>query len=337
MKSFNGRLAVVTGAGTGMGRELAIKLAADGCHVAMCDILLDNLEETETAARESAVKGALVSAHGCDVSDEKQVLDFCRAVKENHKNESINLLFNNAGAGGGASFVLSPREEWDRVFAIDWFGVYYCTRAFMPMLLAADEAHIINVSSINGFWACLGPDIPHTAYSSAKFAVKGFTEALVVDLKLNAPHVKVSLVMPGHIGTSIGLNAPRILGHIESNAWELNTEEIARMRATLAEEGAPVGDLSDEEMKAALLAPGEAFRDDAPMTAAEAADVILEGVRREEWRILVGQDADALDRLVREDPEDAYSEAFVVRLLKAAEEAGADVAEQLAAFLQRNT
>ena len=73
----------------------------------------------------------------------------------------------------------------------------------MPMLLASDEGYIVNTSSVNGFWASVGPDVSHTAYSAAKFAVKGFTEALITDLRLNAPHVKCSVVMPGHIGTSI--------------------------------------------------------------------------------------------------------------------------------------
>src|SRR5262249_57919553 len=100
------------------------------------------------------------------------------------------LLFNNAGIGGGGGFVKDDRAEWERTFDICWFGVYYCARAFLPLLTASDDAYIVNTSSVNGFWACLGPDVAHTAYSSAKFAVKGFSEALLVDLRLNAPHVK---------------------------------------------------------------------------------------------------------------------------------------------------
>ena len=82
-----------------------------------------------------------------------------------------------------------------------WGGVYHCSRAFVPLLVASDDAYLVNTSSVNGFWACLGPGIPHTAYSAAKFAVKGFSEALVTDFRVNAPHVKVAVVMPGHIGT----------------------------------------------------------------------------------------------------------------------------------------
>jgi len=132
MKEFANRLAVITGAGTGMGRDLAIKLAAEGCHVAMCDVLMDNLVETEKLAQAAAMEGTLITTHECDISDELQVLAFCRAVKELHKTESINLLFNNAGVAGAGSFIMEPRESWDRVFGIDWFGTYYCTRPSCP-------------------------------------------------------------------------------------------------------------------------------------------------------------------------------------------------------------
>jgi NAD(P)-dependent dehydrogenase (short-subunit alcohol dehydrogenase family) len=333
MKEFKNRIGVITGAGTGMGRQLAIKLAALGCHVAICDVLMDNLAETEKAARKTAIENTLVTTHECDVSDESQVLAFCQAVKDQHSTDRINLLFNNAGVGGAGSFVMDPRDEWDRVFGIDWFGVYYCTRAFMPMLLAADEGHIINTSSVNGFWACLGPDVAHTAYSSAKFAVKGFSEALVVDLRLNAPHVKVSLVMPGHIGTSISLNAPRVLYGLPEVS-KMTVEEMAEVREKLEARGIPLGDASDEVLKAEFLQQAEDFRDNAPMSAAEAVGIIIDGVRKEKWRILVGEDAHDLDRIVRRSPEEAYDGSIILRLLKAAEERGVDVTEQIAALLQ---
>jgi len=121
--------------------------------------------------------------------------------------EHVNLLFNNAGIGGGGSFVTDDRSEWERTFGIDWGGVYYCTRAFLPMLLRADEGHVVNTSSLNGLWASIGPTIPHTAYSAAKFAIRGFTEALITDFRVNAPHLRGSVVMPGHIGTSIVINS----------------------------------------------------------------------------------------------------------------------------------
>jgi len=200
MNDFRGKVAVVTGGGTGMGRELTVQLAAAGCHVALCDVSSESMAETKQLAEAAATAGAAVSTHVCDVSDEGQVVAFRDAVRARHP--AINLLFNNAGIGGGGSFVNDDRAEWDKTFGVCWSGVYFCTRAFLPLLVASSEGYIVNTSSVNGFWACLGPDTAHTAYSAAKFAVKRFSEALLVDLRLNAPHVKVAVVMPGHVGTS---------------------------------------------------------------------------------------------------------------------------------------
>jgi NAD(P)-dependent dehydrogenase (short-subunit alcohol dehydrogenase family) len=312
MKNFKGKLAVITGAGTGMGRELALQLVSEGCSVAMCDVLMDNLAETEKMCKKAAAEGVVVSAHECDVSEEDQMIAFRDAVKKEHNTDRINLLFNNAGAGGGGSFLLDDRADWDKIFGICWGGVYYGTRAFMPMLLNSTEGYIVNISSLNGFWACLGPTGPHTAYSSAKFAVKGFSEALRVDLRLNAPHIKVSVVMPGHIGTSISLNATRILGKPEPADWK--AEELKRARENMARRGMPVEDVTDDQLKVLVQQGREAFRDNAPCSSAEAATIILDGVRSEQWRILVGDDAVALDRLVREYPEEAYEASFMEKV-----------------------
>jgi NAD(P)-dependent dehydrogenase (short-subunit alcohol dehydrogenase family) len=312
MKDFKGKLAVITGAGTGMGRELALQLVSEGCSIAMCDVLMDNLAETEKMCREAAAEGVVISAHECDVSEEDQMIAFRDAVNKEHNTDRINLLFNNAGAGGGGSFLLDDRADWDKIFGICWGGVYYGTRAFMPMLLNSTEGHIVNVSSVNGFWACLGPMGPHTAYSSAKFAVKGFSEALRVDLRLNAPHVKVSVVMPGHVGTSISLNANRILGKPEPADW--TAEELKRVRETMVRMGMPAENFTDNQLKALAQQNREDFRDNAPCSAAEAATIILDGVRNEQWRILVGDDAVTLDRLVRELPEEAYEESFILKM-----------------------
>jgi len=313
MKDFKGRIGVVTGAGSGIGRELARQLAAEGCHLALCDIMVENLEETRKSCQELAPPGTLISAHRCDVADESQVIAFRDAVKREHHTGQINLLFNNAGIGGGGSFICDERASWDRAFGICWFGVYYNTRAFLPLLLAATEGHIVNISSVNGFWACLGPVSPHTAYSSAKFAVKGFTEALQVDLRLNAPHVKASVVMPGHIGTSISINSTILLGgHLPT---EMTAEDIANTRNRLARAGLPTDGIDDDQLKALIQQRMEDFRDKAPTSAAQAATVILDGVRNQQWRILIGDDARILDRLVRESPETAYEASFMERLL----------------------
>jgi len=183
------------------------------------------------------------------------VLRFRDEVSVQHATNRIHLLFNNAGIGGGGSIIVNERAEWERTFNICWGGVYLSTRAFLPMLRAADEAHIINTSSMNGFWASVGPYTPHTAYSAAKFAVKGFTEALIADFRMNAPHI------------------------------------IEHMHAERARR----------------------FVTDAPTSAAEAAKIILDGVRADRLRILVGPDAHIIDRMVREDPDHAYEPEFYER------------------------
>lgn len=312
MKSFADRLAVVTGAGSGMGRELARQLAAEGCHLALCDVALDSVEATAAACRDAGPEALTVTAHRCDVSHEADVLAFRDAVLEQHDADHVHLLFNNAGIGGGGSFIADERSEWERTFGVCWFGVYYCSRAFVPLLVAAEEGHVVNTSSVNGFWASLGPGVPHTAYSAAKFAVKGFSEALINDLRVNAPHVAVSVVMPGHIGTGIARNTVKVLrGH---EPGELSAEEVAQARRRMQAMGLPVDNVPDDHIRAALRQQAEDFQNKAPLTGAQAATIILDGVRAGRWRILVGQDAEALDAAVRAEPELAYEPEFTQRI-----------------------
>jgi NAD(P)-dependent dehydrogenase (short-subunit alcohol dehydrogenase family) len=274
MKDFSGKIAVVTGGGSGIGRALVQALTSEGCSVAMCDIREADMLETVRIAEKTAVQGVKITTFVADVAQEKETLAFRDHTGEQHETDHLHLLFNNAGIGGGGSFVNSPRDQWERTFAVCWYGVYYNARAFLPMLLKAPEAHMINVSSVNGFWASLGPQTSHTAYSAAKFAVKGFTEALINDFRNNAPHVKASVVMPGHIGTNIAINS-------------------------MAEFAPPDGATAEAK------AMGEAFRDNG-LPPPAAAKIILDGVREARWRILVGPDAVALDKAVRTHPEEAY-------------------------------
>ena len=307
MDSFENKIAVVTGGGAGMGRELVRLLAKEGCDIALCDVMEENMQETiDIVSSESPeVK---ITGFKCDVSLEGDILAFKDKVIEEHKTDHINLLFNNAGIGGGGSFLQGDQEEWERTFAICWYGVYYCSRAFMPYLVASKEGHIINTSSVNGFWASLG-GFPHTSYSAAKFAVKGFTEALIQDLRLNAPHVNASVVMPGHIGTSIALNSGKILGH--ADAEELSDEEIEEMKKVCISLGAPVHNYSNDQIRQMVKERRESFKTNAPTSAAQAAEIILNGVKEKRWRILVGDDAKNLDKKVRENPEKAYDPDFV--------------------------
>lgn len=315
MQSFGGKYAVVTGGGTGMGRELVRQLAREGCHVAACDIDADTLAETRALALDEAPDGTQVTTFVADVADEAAMTAFRTHVESASDGwaatASLNLLFNNAGIGGGGSFVIDDRADWERTYNICWGGVYLGCRVFVPMMLDAAEGHVVNTSSVNGFWASLGPDVSHTAYAAAKFAVKGFTEALITDFRLNAPHLKASVVMPGHIGTSIALNSGRILGR---DPKELTDEQVAQLRARLERRGMDLSGASDDDIRLGVLAQAESFRDDAPMTAAEAAAVILDGVREERWRILVGDDAHILDQAVRAEPEQAYERSFIERV-----------------------
>ena len=303
MQDFAGKIAVITGGGTGMGRELARQLVAEGCDVAMCDVSSDNMAESLALCQADAPQGIRTTSFVCDVSDAAQMDAFAEHVRDTFDTSHINLLFNNAGIAGGGSFLKESQDQWEKTFNVCWGGVYNGARSFMPMLTASTEGHIVNTSSVNGLWASAGPTASHTAYCSAKFAVRGFTESLITDLRLNAPHVKASVVFPGHIGTSIALNS------------EFTGENrAAGARTILRMLGTDVDSMSDSEAEEMARAVGETFRDEAPTTAAEAAKVILDGVKAEKWRILIGDDAHLLDEMVRTYPDETYEAEFVARL-----------------------
>jgi NAD(P)-dependent dehydrogenase (short-subunit alcohol dehydrogenase family) len=310
--SFTGKLAVVTGGGSGMGRELVRQLAAQGCSVAACDLNGDAVAETAVTAEAAAPLGVRVTGHACDVSDEAQVVGFRDELLAEHGGDHVDLVFSNAGAGGGESFVTSRREVWERTFAIDWWGVYYCARVFLPLLIASGDGVLVNTSSVNGLWASLGPGRPNHAYSTAKFAVRGFSEALIEDLRSNAPGVRVAVVMPGHVGTDIVANSFRAHGLPElAELTGAQLEELVprEARAKLAEAGLLAQDASADELRQMLMRANADFRDQAPLSAAQAATIILDGVRSGAWRILVGEDAKKIDAAVRAKPEAAYDYA----------------------------
>src|SRR5450631_1638397 len=251
MQDFVGRIAVVTGGGTGMGRELVRQLVAEGCNVAMCDVSARNMAETKRLCEQERLpQGLRITTFAADVSDEAQVLRFRDTVAEQQDTDKIHLLFNNAGIGGGGSMIANDRAEWEKTFNVCWGGVYFNTRAFLPMLLKADQGHIVNTSSVNGFWASVGPRMPHTAYSAAKFAVKGFSEALIADLRINAPHIEVSVVMPGHIGTGIPANSRKIQAGNETD--EIGSVELAQARARVASTGKDASALSDDDLRSMM-------------------------------------------------------------------------------------
>lgn len=310
MESFAGKLAVVTGGGSGMGRELVRQLAAAGCSVAACDLNPDSVAVTAATAWAAAPPGVTVTGHACDVSDEAQVLRFRDELLEQHASDHVDLVFSNAGVAGGSSFIKDSREEWERTFAINWWGVYFCARTFLPLLIASDAGVLVNISSVAGFWATAGPGAPPiTAYCTSEFAIKGFSEALIPDLRANAPHVRVVVVMPGVVNTDIAANSRRALGL--PDVEQLSDAQLLELipdvaRAVLIEMGLLPEDFSADDLRQAIPRLKDEFRDKG-FTAAQAATIILDGVRSGAWRILVGEEAKMLDEQVRANPEAPFN------------------------------
>ncbi len=327
--SFTGKLAVVTGGGAGIGRELVRQLAAQGCSVAACDINPDSVAATAATAWALAPPGVAVTSHVCDVSDEAQVRRFRDELLEQHARDHVDLVFANAGVFGGASFVTDSRPEWERTFAINWQGVYFCARTFLPLLIASADGVLVNTGSVAGFWPTAGAGAPITAYSTSEFAIKGFSEALVEDLRSNAPQVRVVLVMPGVVNTDIYENSRRALGLA---AWDqLSDAELLEMlpddtRAALITMGLLAEDFTAEDLRQAIPRLKAEFIEDKGFTAAQAATIILDGVRSGAWRVLVGAEASMLDEHVRANPEapfdyDNYPEMYGPLIAQAEAEA----------------
>jgi NAD(P)-dependent dehydrogenase (short-subunit alcohol dehydrogenase family) len=309
MDSFTGKLAVVTGGGSGIGRELVRQLAAAGCSVATCDVNPDTVAVTAATAWATAPPGVAVTGHACDVSDEEQVLRFRDELLEQHATDRVDLVVSNAGVAGGSSFVKDSRQEWERTFAINWWGVYFCARTFLPLLIASGDGVLVNISSVAGFWATAGSDMPINAYSTSEFAIKGFSEALIEDLRCNAPQVRVVVAMPGMVNTDIAENSRRALG---LPAWdELSDADLLELlpdgtRATLITMGLLAEDFSADDLRQVIQRMKPELQDQG-FTAAQAAAIILDGVRSGAWRILVGEEAKLLDEQVRANPEAPFN------------------------------
>jgi len=263
-KNFNNRIAVITGGASGIGREILFQLVQKGTHVAVCDIDSEKMESVANKAKKLN-PNARVTTHFHDVSKEQEVKSLVKEVIDKHSTDSIHLLFNNAGIVGGRSFVKDSREEWEKTFSVSWQGTYFCTREFLPALLKANQGVVINISSISGLWASLGNKAPHSAYSTAKFAIRGFTESLVVDFKANAPQLSAILVIPGHVRT--GMPSPP---------------------------------------KSYRKSYNDLFEDYTPCTAKNAAEIIINAIMKGEWRVVIGEDANAIEKVIREDPNTIY-------------------------------
>jgi len=262
MKSFQQKVAAITGAGSGIGRALALALAREGCHLALADVDAGGLQETAASARQS---GVTVSAACVDVADRAAVFAWADAVMSEHGR--VNLLFNNAGVAHAGTVAQTPIEDYEWIVNINFWGVVYGTKAFLPHLKASGEGHVVNISSIFGVLSQPGM----SAYNATKFAVRGMTESLRQELDLEDGGVSASCVHPGGIRTAIAQRA-RVSGTVLGLAD--GADGRASMQQVFAE-------------KLLRTSPDRA------------AQVILDGVRRNRRRILIGSDAWMLDGMQR--------------------------------------
>ena len=265
MKNFKNKVAVITGAGSGMGRYLAILLAKDGADVCICDVNEQTLSETLAMLRKFNVS---VSSHILDVSDKEAIEALPQKVIDQHG--KVDLVFNNAGVTAGSHFKDMKEDNWDWVMGINFNGVVNSTRAFIPHMINNSEAAIVNTSSIFGMVAVPG----QTVYHATKFAVRGFTESLALEMKQTNPNLQIHCVHPGHIGTNIAATA-------RMSDEDFNDNET---RPSIFSKNAPK---TQQEM-------GELFREGG-MHPSKAAKIILNGVKKNKSRIFIGLDAKLLD------------------------------------------
>jgi NADP-dependent 3-hydroxy acid dehydrogenase YdfG len=254
MEGFAGKVAVVTGAGSGIGQALAIELARSGASVAISDVNTEGLATTEE--RLKAI-GAPVKTDRLDVTEREAFELYADAVKEHFG--KVNQIYNNAGIAFAGDIEVSQFKDIERIMDVDFWGVVNGTKVFLPHLIESGDGHVINVSSIFGLFSVPG----QAAYNAAKFAVRGFTEALRQEMQLAGHPVKVTTVHPGGIKTGIARNM--------TTADGIDKNELAQTF----------------DKKLANTTPEKAAR------------IILDGVRKNKARVLVGPDAKVLDVIVR--------------------------------------
>ena len=252
MSYFQGKVAVITGAASGIGKTLALKLAEQGCNLALADRDMEGLIAVRTKIMEFDVK---CIAEDFDVSNKEAFISFAESV--NSEFSGVDMLFNNAGVTLIDSVKDQSFEDFHWIMNINFWGVVYGSHAFLPFLQKSPQAHLVNVSSVFGLLSLPG----QSAYNSSKFAVRGFTEALKMEMA--GTNVSVHCVHPGGIKTNISNNA------------KVTSKSISKSQNI------------------------ENFNKLAKTTPEEAADVILQGVEKNKRRILIGKDAKLLDRIVR--------------------------------------
>ncbi len=259
MKQFSDRVAAVTGAGSGIGRALAVELARRRAHMALSDVDEVGLAGTVALCEGFGVK---VISSRLDVADKDSVFAWADQVADDHG--KVNLIFNNAGVALGATVDAMSYDDFEWLMDIDFWGVVHGTKAFLPHLVASGEGHVVNISSVFGLIS-----IPsQSAYNAAKFAVRGFTDALRIELDMADNGVSATTIHPGGIKTSIARNA--------------------RMDASVTEAGRVTTAEAVRDFEKALLTTPE-----------KAARQILTAVERNRRRALIGPDAKALDLISR--------------------------------------
>jgi len=263
MTAIRGAAASVTGAASGIGRALAIELAARGCDLALADRDEAGLQAVAAEIGKANTPARKVTIHRVDVSEPGQIADFAQAAVAAHP--GLNIVINNAGVALMGSFDEIDQAQMDWLMNINFWGVVHATRAFLPHLARQREAHIVNLSSIFGIVAPPG----QTAYAAAKFAVRGFSESLRHELQIAESPIKLSVVHPGGVATNIARNSRSGIGVTDNTR---RTEAIERFDAV------------------------------ARTTPAAAAQRIIAGIENNQPRILIGGDARLLDLVQRLRP-----------------------------------
>lgn len=261
MKSFNHKVAAITGAASGIGRALALKLAQEKCSLALSDVNEAGLLETAEMAKQHGVK---VTTAKVNVAEREQMHDWADQVVRDHG--KVNLIFNNAGVALGNTVEDASYEDYEWIMGINLWGVIYGTKAFLPYLKKSGEGHIINVSSIFGLFA----QPTQSGYNMTKFAVRGFTESLRQELDLAKCGVSATCVHPGGIKTNIARNARMDQSVLKLTGGKGSTEKMTQQ-----------------------------FEQMFSTSPEKAAEVILNAVRHDARRVLIGNDAKALDMMQR--------------------------------------
>ena len=269
MQSFKDKVAVITGAGSGMGQQLAINLAKENCNVVICDINKETIQETEEIIRKYNVS---CTALNLDLREEKNISTLLETTLKNYS--KVDLLFNNAGVVAPSSFLNLSEKDWDWCNDINFNALVKLTRIFLPHLMKNEEAALINTSSIFGIITT--PN--NTVYHSSKFAVRGFTESLAMELR--DEKIQIHSVYPGHIGTNIVLDAKFDKDFLSTNTNK--AEDTDNDPVTIQEFGST-------------------FRDTG-MSPDKAAKIILKGVKKNKKRIFVGLDAKVMEIAQRITP-----------------------------------